>query len=172
MVVFYSISIGLCIAIFSLIMIRREVMKASFFKHIKPSDNISEDLIRQVQLLEQKVDEMNQSFYDIANDLEGKYSIHEKEMTIIDEKIGDVMILTKDLSSMLNYQGKEIASIKEPEVVKSKERNVSKKIISDPSQEIKEEILRLKALGYDEQQIARKLNKGIREIKMLMNFIK
>ena len=68
MVVFYSISIGLCIAVFSLIMIRREVMKASFFKHIKPSDNMSEDLVRQVQLLEEKVDEMNQSFYKWSRD--------------------------------------------------------------------------------------------------------
>ncbi|MCH4888751.1 hypothetical protein EZV73_14245 [Acidaminobacter sp. JC074] len=183
MVVFYSISIGLCIVVFSLIMIRREVMKASFFKHIKPSDNISEDLVRQVQLLEEKVDEMNQSFYDIASDLEGKYSVHEKEMSMMDDKLSDITALTKDLSTMLSYQGKEIASIKEVSDPQEEVKPVSpvrnqrtltsrESVKTDASNDVKEEIKRLLALGYDEQQIARKLNKGIREIKMLMNFIK
>ncbi len=170
MAVFISISIGLFIAVFSLFMIRKEVMKASFFKNVKIPDHNSEELIKHIQSLENTIEEMNQSFYDIVNDLEGKYSVHEKEIEIIDQKVNDINLLTKDLSKMLNYQGKEIASIKEPEVTSTV--TVANTVSVQPSDDIKEEIIRLKALGLDEQQIARKLGKGIREINMLMNFIK
>lgn len=171
MVTFFSISIGLVIAIFSLVMIRREVMKASFFKHVKLNDGDTDAIINQLRAIEITVDEMNQSFYDIASDLEGKFSIHEKEIEIIDQKINDINLLTNDLSKMLNYQGKEIATFKKPNNKESGKKVEVKSIVKDES-DIKNEILRLKALGMDDQQIARRLNKGIREIKMIMNFIK
>lgn len=170
MVVFLSITIGLFIAVFSLIMIRREVTKASFFKNVKMTDPNYEEMIKQIQSLENTVNEMNQSFYDLVSDLEGKYSIHDKEIEIIDQKVNDVNLYMKELSTTLNYQGKEIASIREPEPAKvHKASNTPSEAVET---DIKDEIIRLKSLGYDEHQIARKLGKGVREIKMLMNFIK
>jgi hypothetical protein len=166
MVVFVSISIGLFIAIFSLIMIRREVMKASFFKHVKLSDSISDDVIKRIQAIEVSIEEMNQSYYDIVGDLEGKYSVHEKELEILENKMNEATQLAKELSRMLNYQGKEIASIREPVV----QETITEETTETDS--LQNEILRLHSLGYDEYQIAKKLNKGVREIKMIMNFIK
>lgn len=169
MAAFISISIGLFIALFSLIMIRREVMKASFFKHVKLNDGDTDVIVKQLQSIETTMDEMNQSFYDIASDLEGKFSQHEKEIDIIDHKINDINMLTKDLSKMLNYQGKEIATFKKPDKETLK-TDVEAKVEEEAN--LKDEVMKLKALGMDDQQIARKLNKGIREIKMIMNFIK
>ncbi|MBI9011948.1 MAG: hypothetical protein JEZ08_06915 [Clostridiales bacterium] len=171
MAAFFSISIGLFVAIFSLVMIRREVMKASFFKHVKLNDGDTDAIINQLRAIEITVDEMNQSFYDIASDLEGKFSMHEKEIEIIDQKINDINLLTKDLSKMLNYQGKEIATFKKPNN-REVDKKVEEKSIVKEEPDIKNEIMRLKALGMDDQQIARQLNKGIREINMIMNFIK
>lgn len=159
-------------------------MKASFFKNVKVSDRDSTLLIEQMQALENKVDEMNQSFYDIVNDLEGKYSIHEKEIELLEERLKQTSDMTKDINQLLNIQGKEIASIKAPEPEKgrsvyqpSQEDDVkifqpSVRPKSDEAEVVKNEIIRLKALGYDEQAIARALGKGVREIKMLMSFIK
>lgn len=166
MIIFMSITIGLIITIFSFIMIRKEVMKASFFKHVKLSDSISDDVIHRLQDIEHALEEMNQSYYDIVSDLEGKYSVHEKEIELLDHKLNDVHEMSKDLSRMLNYQGKEIASIREPEPIEVPKRAVQSK------ETLKDEIARLVALGYDENQIAKKLNKGIREIRMIMNVIR
>jgi len=177
-------SIGIFIALFSLLMIRKEVMKASFFKNVKVSDPNANLLIDQMQALENKVDEMNQSFYDIVNDLEGKYSVHEKELEILEGKLNEISDINRQFSKMLNYQGKEIASIKEEpskeKLIKNKEvirpKAVEKKevqpIETNVQEDVKEEIIRLKSLGYDDQAIARQLGKGIREIKMLMKLIK
>jgi len=171
MAAFISISIGLFIALFSLIKIRKEVMKASFFKHVKLNDGDTDAIVKRLQLMESSLDEMNQSFYDIASDLEGKFSQHEKEIDIIDQKINDINMLSKDLSKMLNYQGKEIATIKKPNNEKIIRSNEVKTIVNaEPN--LKDEVIKLKAMGMDDQQIARQLNKGIREIKMIMNFIK
>ena len=43
-------------------------------------------------------------------------------------------------------------------------------MVSEESTDLREEILRLQSLGYDDQQIAKRLNKGIREINILMNY--
>lgn len=171
MAAFMSVSIGLFIALFSLIMIRKEVMKASFFKHVKLNDGDTDVIVKRLQLMENSLDEMNQSFYDIVSDLEGKFSQHEKEIDIIDQKINDINMLNKDLSKMLNYQGKEIATIKKPNNVKIKYDEEVKSIV-DGQPNLRDEVIKLKAMGMHDHQIARQLNKGIREIQMIMNFIK
>lgn len=184
MQIFISITLGLTIALLALWLIRREVMRASFFKHVKvdPKDNITLGLIEQLQKLETTVDEMNQSFYDLVSDLEGQSSIHEKELSLLDEKIEKVSRSQMDLSTLLNVQGKEIALIRpdKEEISREKEtRTIQPKRLSEVSPKTekaldsnKDEILRLIALGMDEYQIARALNKGVREIKMQMDLIK
>lgn len=161
-------------------------MKASFFKHVKMSNfegNQYDEVINFMQAMEKKVDEMNQSFYDIVSDLEGKYSVHDKEIDVMESRFNDLNTLAKELATMLNYQGKEIASIKEepkgpietPAVINQTVREIPSERMRNKrndQDDLKNEIIRLKALGLDDQQIARRLGKGVREIKMLMSFIK
>lgn len=148
-------------------------MKASFFKHLNVSQetNLPLGVIEQLQSLEKTVDEMNQSFYDIVSDLEGKYSVHEKEIEILEEKFEKLLKAQNDLSLLINVQGKEIASFTPEKIVEETVKPVlSHKIKkTDPN---KEEIIRMKALGMDDYQIAKALNKGVREIKMLADLIK
>lgn len=177
MQIFFSMSMGLIIAVLALWLVRREVMKASFFKHVNIkgfNENASNDLIEHIQKLETTIDEMNQSFYDIVSDLEGKYSVHDKEIELLENQLRELSNVSKELNMLLNVQGKEIASFKPIDAEKVTEQPESNRLLSKRKEQdyLKNEIIRLKALGMDEQQIARQLGKGVREIKMLMNFIK
>lgn len=40
-----------------------------------------------LESLQTSIDEMNRAFYDIASDLEGKYSMHEKEIELINQML-------------------------------------------------------------------------------------
>lgn len=215
MVILFSISSGLLIILLSLFLIRREFNKATRLRNSNfsgLSDGNVKELLSYLDRLETTVEEMNESFYEIANDLEGKYSIHNKEIEIIDSKVNDINLLSKELAMLLKFQGKELASIKESEgkkhiksgvktdmsfndktIVKQVEIDDTKKELlsenivqiskkndeytydnnkNNEKEDLKNEILRLKALGMDENQIARNLSRGVREIKMLLNFLK
>lgn len=151
-------------------------MNASFFKHVQVSaleEGNQTGFVEQVQRLENLVDEMNQSFYDIVNDLEGKYSVHEKEIELLNRDLEKFKKQLNELTSTMTYQGKALKAIKHEDVVAEPEVLTDHVKKGTESQEkLKEEIMKLKALGYDEYQIARSLKKGVREIKMLMDFIK
>lgn len=188
MIVFLSIFIGLMITIISLFMIKKEVMKASFFKHVKMNDfnaKSDEQIVEHIQRLENLIDEMNQSFYDIVSDLESKYSVHEKELQISEDRYIVLKNSVDDINSVMKYQGKELNAMqtkpKKPSEVFLNDRNEDSeefvklsgyKKTTHVSKEIKDEIMKLRALGLDEYQIARRLGKGVREIKLLMDFIK
>jgi len=175
-----SIGMGIIIVWLSLHLIKKEVKKASFFKHVqKQSENltVNEDVISQVQRLERIVDEMNQSFYDIVNDLEGHYSQHEKEIDNLNSKLSEMSNGVDDLSRSIYYQSKELQTYsKNKQVSDSIDVVESGPVASgrkkDDENNAYKEVNRLKALGYDEQQIAKRMNKGIREIRMLLSFKK
>lgn len=171
MVIFLSISIGLIIVLISLHLIRKEVMKASFFKHVKVNGYdgpLQEDFLTQVQQLESLVDEMNQSFYDIVNDLEGKYSVHEKEIQLLTNRLEEIKYTLDDVQTLMRYQGKA----KQTEIKPEKKQLKDMKPKTSNQEALIDEIMQLRANGLDEQQIARRLNKGVREIRMLMSFIR
>lgn len=170
-----SIGIGMMIVFLALHLIKKEVMKASFFKNVQRNssqESIPEDVIVQVQRLEKLVDEMNQSFYDIVSDLEGHYSVHEKEIEILNTKMNAFSDTIEDLSRSMYHQSKELQtfSIKKNT---EQESHLNHPAVSNHKEvSAYDEVIRLKALGYDEQQIAKRMNKGIREIKMLLNLKK
>lgn len=204
MVIFFSISSGLLIIVISLLLIRKEFLKATKLRNSNFSglnDTNVKEVVSYLDRLEVTIEEVNQSFYEIANDLEEKFSMHNKEIEIIDQKVNDINLLTNELSKLLKFQGKELALLKREEItpilsdntqnqniehdtyVTEKEvthigetdisnyRLPSDKVKND-TETLKDEIMKLKALGMDDNQIAKNLNKGVREIKMLMNFIK
>lgn len=174
MIPFISVTIGVIISVFSLMMIRKEVMKASFFKNVQVSSNQPNDLIPELQSLESKVDEMNQAFYDIVSDLEGKYSVHDKEMQLLDDQLNTLKDGIDEIKKCLQYQGEAIHKIHVEEVMPAVEEKTlvakaeSRKMVQEDSKDLRDEIIRLQSLGYDDQQIAKQLNKGIREINILM----
>ncbi|MBN2797011.1 MAG: hypothetical protein JXR88_16490 [Clostridia bacterium] len=175
MIIFASITIGMMIIGISMSLIRKEVMKASFFKHVKVNALDTSDnrlVMEQIQKLENIVDEMNQSFYDITSDLEGKFSVHEKEISLLENQLESLTNQFKTLNDTLYYQGKAINRIK-PEEERVQNRLTDHKNNMTKTQEaLKEEVMKLKALGYDDAQIAKSLKKGITEIKMLMDLAK
>lgn len=175
MVIFASISIGLLIVLISMYFIRKEVLNASFFKHVKVSATgqlDTDQILKQIQALENLVDDMNQSFYDIASDLEGKYSVHEKQMTDLEEQMSALQVQFKTLNETINYQGRAINKIKSDDDVQPKKLTDPKNKMNKSQEALRDEVMKLKALGYDDAQIARSLKKGITEIRMLMELTK
>ncbi|OJV64663.1 MAG: hypothetical protein BGO41_13765 [Clostridiales bacterium 38-18] len=88
-----SFTIGLIIVISSLFLMRNELNRA-----IKKQEQIVEqtklykegDLFNLLEALQISIDEMNRAFYEIADDLEGKYSTHEKEINDLISKVEDM----------------------------------------------------------------------------------
>lgn len=176
MEVVISIGIGIIIVFIALNLIKKEVKKASFFKHVqRPEGRLGGDssLIAQIQVMEQTIDDMNQSFYEIVNDLEGHYSGHEKEIEIMNEKLIKLQESVDDLTRSIYYQNKRLKE-------SSSERKVETSIPEEPNisntgsakDHAYKEAIRLRALGYDDQEIAKRMHKGVREIKMLLSIKK
>ena len=176
MEVVISIGIGIIIVFIALQLIKKEVKKASFFKHVQTSEGHSRgdaSLISQIQVMEQTIDDMNQSFYEIVSDLEGHYSGHEKEIEIINDKLVKLQESVEDLTRSIYYQNKTLkeSSIEKKPVTPILEEPILSSTMSAKDQAYKE-ALRLKALGYDDQEIAKRMHKGVREIKMLLSIKK
>ena len=207
---------GLVIISISVFLIRKEFIRASNLGNSNFSglnDSNTAEVLNYLGNIEKTIDEMNSSFYGIVSDLEGKYSVHEKEIRVIDEKISELNSLSISISKLLKIQGKEISIILEKEkklldtsrktskksiinesseLIKSNEniiksnKEVDLKVkeikyknhligiadFSDEKNQLKEEVIKLHALGYDINNIARQLNRGTREVKMLLNFTK
>ena len=98
-----SITIGLIIIISSLFLIRKEfnravrsqsmlLEQAAFYK--------KDDLFNILETLQTTIDSMNQAFYDISGDLEGKYSIHEKELQLLQSQVQDLIKSNHALTKM------------------------------------------------------------------------
>ncbi len=80
---FISFVIGLILVIGSLFLIRRELTRAVNIQNAMLEQSKfyrKDDLFETLENLKLSIDEMNHAFYDIANDLEGKYSLHEKDI--------------------------------------------------------------------------------------------
>lgn len=100
--------------------------------------------------------EVNASFYDISNDLEGKYSIHEKQISDLEKQVSQLQQLFKKNEKGQLQQELVTSSVKIYEKTPAKE----KKIITD--------IINLQKKGYSKQDIAQKLNIGIAELNLLL----
>lgn len=108
----YSIILGAVIVACALILLRREFSKAYFIgqssstaKSAKEESIKSPTVDAAIDRMESLVTEMSEAFYDISGDLEGKYSVHEKEISLLNEKI---TLLEKNLA----IQEKEFAKSK------------------------------------------------------------
>ncbi len=140
-----SIIIGLIIVISSIFLIRSELNRAvrSQAMLLQQSRVYKDaDLFELLESLQSSIDEMNRAFYDIANDLEGKYSIHEKEINLLNEKV------EMHLSKLANHEKKIIA-------IEKVFGNQTKQV---PSKSVKDNIEHMNTITYSASQIDNREN--------------
>lgn len=114
-----SFTIGLIIVISSIFLMRNELNRA-----IKKQEQILEqsklykegDLFNLLEALQVSIDEMNRAFYEIADDLEGKYSIHEKEINDLTQLINDMKTMNaskvdKEIAQSVDAQTESLKDI-------------------------------------------------------------
>lgn len=167
---FVSIVIGLILVISSLFLIRWEFNKAvnSQAQMIEQSRVYKDsDLFQLLENLQLSIDEMNTAFYDIAQDLEGKYSLHEKEIEDLKKAMFQIQGRLSDKSTpvvnMVEENLKAMTQIKE--IKKEIEATIE---ISPNKTDKRSEIIRLRSRGIPIAQIAKDLDIGVGEIQLLL----
>lgn len=156
-----SIILGLLIVIGSILLIRKEFKKSLDLRVSKLgdfSDVEKRKIIEVIEDLEDEINNLNNAFYDIVNDLEGKYSIHEKQIELLEEKIQAIQE-----SNQKNMSKKEVKKLK-------KEINEQKEILEDTS--IRSQAIKMRSENMSIRDIAKTLNIGVGELKLLLNINK
>lgn len=190
-----SFLIGLIIVISSIFLIRREFNQAvrSQKMLLDQSKVYKEaDLFELLEGLQLSIDEMNRAFYDIADDLEGKYSIHEKEIRLLEEAILDVKKAVAKLSSTkktndiptqtpLQMSSKERIEHMNEISVKAKGESVNvietsidavDAIENRSESDLIDRIIALRSQGKQLPQIAKELGIGMGELQLLISLKK
>lgn len=98
-----SIVSGVLIILSAVFLLRKEFLKAVkqqnvYLEQAKVFDK--ENLSVLLLDMQKSIDDMNQAFYDIANDLEGKYSIHERELMDVIKEVGT---LSENIRKISNH---------------------------------------------------------------------
>lgn len=188
-----SFIIGLIIVVSSIFLIRHEFNKA-----IRSQKTLLEqsrvykgsDLFELLESMQLSIDEMNRAFYDIAGDLEGKYSIHEKELQLLSEKLEQLSTITNQFNLIrqmgtserdnkinapevkpLSEHIEKMKSIKLFEQNETDEALAQSQFLSEETEKM-EKIVLLRSQGYTLPQIAKELGIGMGEIQLLIKLKK
>lgn len=156
-----SIILGFLIVIGSILLIRKELKKSLDLKVSKLgdfSDVEKRKIVEVIEDLENEINNLNNAFYDIVNDLEGKYSIHEKQIELLEEKMQTIQE-----NYQKNISKKEVKKLK-------KEISEEKEILEDTS--IRSQAIKMRSENMSIRDIAKTLNIGIGELKLLLNINK
>lgn len=156
-----SIILGLLIVIGSILLIRKEFKKSLDLRVSKLgdfSDVEKRKIIEVIEDLENEINNLNNAFYEIVNDLEGKYSIHEKQIELLEERLQG---LQKNHQSSISK--KEVAGLKN-------EINEQREILEDTS--IRSQAIKMRSENMSIRDIAKTLNIGVGELKLLLNINK
>ena len=193
-----SFIIGLVIVISSIFMLRRELNKATYtrsqlLEQSKVYNN--EDLLRLLEDLQLSINDMNNSFYEIVNEIEGNVSLNGKEIEDLTKQVEFVMEKLKAQDAFKDHVKTEIrdnlkimsnikqatpsstSSVLEIETIHEtlKKPDVSaEKLVLDWKEQSKNdktiaEITTLRSQGYSLTEIAKKLGMGMGEIQLLIN---
>lgn len=152
-----SIVIGFIIVVAALLLIRNEFIKSLDLKLSKLGDFSDVEKRKIVEVLEELEDEinnLNKAFYEIINDLEGKYSIHEKQLEMIEEKL------------------KRISAIKNEVEIRYENKINEDNTIINNEMPIKNKIIKMRAANMSINEIAKELKMGVGELKLLLNINK
>jgi len=157
-----SIILGLLIVIGSVLLIRQEFKKSLDLRVSKLgdfSDVEKRKIIEVIEALEDEINNLNNAFYDIVNDLEGKYSIHEKQIELLEEKFEKI----KSQGHQDKKPTKELKKLKED--IKEK-----KELLDETS--IRGRAIKMRSQNMSIREIAKTLDIGIGELKLLLNINK
>jgi len=156
-----SIILGILIVIGSILLIRKEFKKSLDLKVSKLgdfSDVEKRKIIEVIEDLEDEINNLNNAFYDIVNDLEGKYSIHEKQIELLEEKLEAIQ-----RNNQTNIAKKEVKELK-------KEINEQKEMLEDTS--IRGKAIKMRSENMSIRDIAKTLDIGVGELNLLLNINK
>lgn len=185
-----SFVIGLIIVISSIFLIRFELNRAvrSQAMLLEQSKVYKDsDLFDMLENLQSSIDEMNRAFYDIASDLEGKYSIHDKEIELINQMIETLK--KQIISSHLEPQPHNSTGEIRANINNMNKKNDDKKQVlldndftdqellevgknNNHEQELIDQIIEMRSTGKSLAQIARELGIGMGEIQLLLSLKK
>jgi len=190
---------GLIIVISSILLIRSELNRAirSQTMLLQQSRVYKDaDLFELLQSLQSSIDEMNRAFYDIAGDLEGKYSIHEKEIQLLNEKAELYFFkMTNhekkfiDIEKTIGGQSQQVSTKSVKDSIEhmnaltmkaTQEENNSKPLSksdeltpkadsSERDSEILSKVIELRSKGKSLPQIAKELGIGMGELQLLIS---
>lgn len=194
-----SFVIGLIIVISSILLIKSELNRAVRTQALLLQQSRvykDADLFEMLESLQSSIDEMNRAFYDIAGDLEGKYSIHEKEIQMLNEKVEMHLsklanhekkiiglekttmqtIPAKSVKDSIEHMNTNAIKVTQPEKSHSPidfmENKLTKSTINDRDSEVLTKIIELRSQGKSLPQIAKELGIGMGELQLLISLKK
>ncbi len=200
MIGLYSILLGATLVVCALFLLKREFQNAYFVGAKQPmtKNDMSNDSLVDSALseMENAMVDMSEAFYDISGDLEGKYSIHEKEIDLLNEKVQrleeklgtqEKLLMNFKNSTRVKKQVAEPVELQEkppqqtmnPVGEKAKEMTPHEAIAPEEvhkgartpeeSADIKGKIIGMRSQGQSLRQIAKELNMGLGEIQLILN---
>lgn len=180
---FIIMSVGLGLVIWSLYSIRKDIERGNLelTKGLSGvSDHNLERIVKYLDDLEKQMNGMNEAFYDLISDLEGSYSIHEKEISLMADQLSKLEKKTAMLTSEVRIETQTV-DLKDPKKVRAYQKNEipskaeepvegHKMLGLSPSEAIamKQRILVLRKEGKNISQIAKELNVGIGELQLFI----
>lgn len=195
MLSFLIMFLGLGLVIWSLYSIRRDIEKGNLelTKGLSGvSDKNLEKIIYYLDELEKQMNDMNAAFYDLVSDLEGSYSVHDKEIELLTERL---QLMEKQLNAAKtetrNVQPKketQMRALKPEEAAvlahlsanEPVEESYSEPEPAEPAKAstigltpeeanaMKQRILSLRKEGHSLSQIAKILNVGMGELQLFI----
>jgi hypothetical protein len=197
-----SIILGVGIVVLSYFLIRRELAKSvDDFSTRYPgiSDDNTRVILGQFDRMESLVNDLNASYYDLISDLEGKYSLHDKEIALLEEKLQKTQLELKDVGRTISDEVRSVRSseggfprpapaqrAQEPsgrlnpsdeadgrewtEEPSVRDRRLELMNLSDSERErVRRTIVELRQKGYTLLKIAKQLNVGVGELQLFLN---
>lgn len=201
MLSFIIMCLGLGLMIWSLYSIRKDIELGNF-QLTKGLSGVSDQslgrIIKYLDDMEVQINGMNEAFYDLISDLEGSYSVHEKEISLMAERLkkmeGQMSMLTsevriempatelKNTKKVKAYQAsndrmtyrsepmmQEVAPAFRNRTESAAPPNKGMLGLSPPEAiAMKQKILELRKEGKNLSQIAKELNVGIGELQLFI----
>ncbi len=172
-----SIIIGVLIVASAILLLKREFVKAlrqqeRFQKQAQLYDagELNDILLN----LKMAIDDMNQAFYNISGDLEGKYSLHEKQLADLEMALEKLLSERSVATAQSPVAKKEGKAVKEHIRLSAGEKPnwMKPPVQKTPEEALLEKALELEAQGVDKRQIAKTLGIGQGALDLMMHIKK
>lgn len=197
MLSFIIMCLGLGLMIWSLYSIRKDIERGNL-ELSKGLSGVSDQnlgrIVKYLDDLEVQINGMNEAFYDLISDLEGSYSVHEKEISLMAERLQKIekqmtmltsevriempMSELKNTRKVKDYQRPTYQPISQQEdrlveaenVRQAETIEIHKMLGLSPPEAMamKQKILELRKEGKNLSQIAKVLNVGIGELQLFI----